>query len=134
MPIVHEVERRWRLMPAMILGSVMIGVSYLMLGLSFGPWVIIGLYALLVSYGEIVNFPFITSLTLRRARGSNLGSYMGLQAMLFSLSLILAPIIGSRVIDGFGYNALWLVAFILCVIAAIGWYFLDEEFRLKNEK
>ena len=134
MPIVYFTEAKWRLMPAMILGVLMVGLGYFCLTLSFSPWVIIGAYVVLVSYGEIISFPFITSLSLRRTTKDNVGQYMGAVSMLFSLAIILSPIMGTNLIEHYGYNAAWIVSAILCLIACTGYYLLDHKFKASNNQ
>lgn len=134
MPIVYTVERRYKLMNAMIAGGVLIAISYLCLMLPFAGWVVIGLYLLFISYGEIVNFPFITSLTLRRTDKNNVGQYMGIMSMLFSLAIIVSPVVGTNLVDHFGYNVTWMVSAGLSLVACVGWYALDQEFRKKEEQ
>lgn len=129
MPIVYFTEKKWRLMPAMILGSIMIGVSFLMLLIPTSAWLIVIAFAVLISYGEIINFPFITSLSLRRTKDENVGQYMGIVSMLFSLAIIISPIIGTNLIEHFGYNVTWIVCFLICMIAAFGWSRLDDDFK-----
>lgn len=130
MPIVYFTEHKWRLMPAMILGVLMVGVSYLFLTTNLSPWLMVGIYVVLISYGEIISFPFITSLSLRRTTKRNVGQYMGAVSMLFSFAIILAPIIGTNLITHYGYNAAWFVSAILCGIACLGYYLLDDSFKL----
>ncbi len=132
MPIVHFTERKWRLMPAMIVGGLMIGVSFLALMLPFSAWWLIVICAILISYGEIVNFPFITSLTLRRTNDFNMGKYMGVISMLFSVALIISPIMGTYLVEHWGFDTLWLACFLLCAIACLGWFWLDKHFKKKK--
>lgn len=129
MPIVYLTEQKWRLMPAMIVGSIMIGISFLTLMLPFTAWPVVIIFVTLLSYGEIINFPFITSLTVRRTNSRNVGKYMGILSMLFSLAIIISPIVGTNIIEAYSYSALWIFSFVLCVISAVGWWRLDNDFR-----
>lgn len=128
MPLVYFVENKWRIMPAMITGVVMIAIATLALLIPGPVWIGLCIYMVFVSYGEIINFPFISTLSLRRATDSNSGRMMALTSVMFSLSLILAPIIGTRILEAYGYNILWLSMAGLCIISTIGLYSVRKAF------
>ncbi len=84
-------------------------VGHLALNLDAHWLIIIFTYNVFISFGEIINFPFGNSMALARAPESQKGKYMGLWAMMFSSTFILAPIIGTNLVDQFGYATTWYV-------------------------
>lgn len=132
MPLVYFVEKKWKTMPAMIVGAAMIGIATLVLLIPSALWVALAVYMLLVSVGEIINFPFISTMALNRATDSNSGKMMALSSVMFSLSLIAAPIIGTGILDRFGYNILWWSMAALCFVACIGLWYLRPYFEVEG--
>ena len=59
---------------------------------------------------------------------------MGAVSMLFSFAIILAPIMGTNLIEHHGYDAAWLVSAILCGIACLGYYLLDDSFKTETNQ
>ncbi len=100
MPIIHYLEERKQVYTPLIIGVLIIGLGHLPLLMYTVPvFLVIVLYNLIISIGEILNFPFINTYTLIRAKGNQLGSYVGLMTMLFSLAYIIAPLIGFPIVE-----------------------------------
>lgn len=120
MPLVYYVERIYSVFSVMIVGCFMIGIGFLFLPIPaiglIGP----AFYMLLISVGEIINFPFISTMGMNRANDQNAGQYMGIVSMMFSLSLIISPIAGTYLLDNFGYTILWLSMVGLCLLSCLG--------------
>jgi len=47
------------------------------------------------------------------------GEYMGYFQMTFSLSFILGPLLGTKVLEDFGSDILWSLIFILGIVSAV---------------
>ena len=120
MPLVYYVERKYSVFTVMIAGCFMMGVAFLFLPIQaiglLGP----AMYMLLISVGEIINFPFISTMGMNRANDENAGQYMGIVAMMFSLSLIISPIAGTYILDHFGYTLLWVSMAALTLLSCLG--------------
>jgi len=132
MPLVHYLEQRFSNFKVMMVGAMMMGVAILIFVFPLPSFFLIAFYTILVSFGEIVNFPFIASTSMDRANEDNIGNYMSVNTAMFSLSLIIAPILGTAILEGFGYSILFLVMFLLCVVSIIGLRFLESEFYPKS--
>lgn len=135
MPIVHTTETKWKLFPAMALGSLLVGISMIVLYYPILGVIGIFLYSVLVAFGEIISFPFISSVTIRRTNKANIGQYMGIVSMMFSLSVILAPISGTWLVDRYGFATTFLLMGLSSIVSAIGYLwvrnlFLADEARL----
>ncbi len=127
MPIIYFLEKRKAIFIPLIIGMVLIGLSFL----SFYATVlstlfIISLYNILTTVGEIINFPFINTVALRRSGKENTGVYMGAVAVLFSIALIIAPV-GLPISEKLGYSTFWFLCFLFCCVGATGVYFLKNR-------
>ena len=107
MQIIHRLEKKPPL-KVMMVGTVVI-------------WTI----------GEILIFPMMVTFIANRAGTSRTGMYMGVYTLTFSLSMMLAPLIGSFIYDRFGANILWIGYGVvgLAVFAGLRlvWAFLHRE-------
>lgn len=73
---------------------------------------------LLMTFGEMFNFPFLNALALHRAKRGNMGEYMALFTMAFSIAHILSHSVGLNLIYYFSYNVAWIImaTILLCCI------------------
>lgn len=131
MVLVYKLEQRQSTTVYMIWGSFLIGLSFLVLTLA--PLLSLVLLAMLViTFGEMLLFPFTNNFWVSRTNGSNRGQYAAVYTMTFSLALVLAPLLSSRIAKSFGFNALFVFDFLLCLLAALGFAWLRKQ--LANEK
>ena len=120
MPLIYVLAQKRDQIGLITWGVVLIGLSLLMfniLGFSIFTAVV---SMTLVSIGEIINFPLSSSLALSRSTPNNRGEYMGLYTMLFSFGMIIAPIIGFRIAEDYGYAALWYVMGLFGFVSTVG--------------
>ncbi len=109
MPMVAFSQRYWNPFTSMIIGAFFMGIAHLMLNFSMHWLMVIAIYNILISLGEIINFPFGNSLALSRAPSHMKGKYMGFWAMMFSTTFIIAPVLGTRLVENFGFTVTWFV-------------------------
>jgi predicted MFS family arabinose efflux permease len=109
MPVVAFSQRYWNPFTSMIIGAFFMGIAHLMLNFSLHWLIVIASYNVLISVGEIINFPFGNSLALSRAPTHLKGKYMGFWAMMFSITFIIAPVLGTRLVENFGFTVTWFV-------------------------
>lgn len=121
MLLVHIAERKWSVAITMFLGTIICGISYLLLGFTPGYFLLFFSMCLL-SIGEILVLPFMASITSNRSGKTNKGSYMGLNGIAFSVSFIVAPILGSQLAIDYGFNKLWIGTAVLLCICSIAFY------------
>ncbi len=122
MPLIYWLEQRFPAMGLMVAGAVLIGLAYVGFLLPLWHALATGWWVVLISIGEIINFPFSNTLAMERAPTHMRGQYMGLYTMMFSVSFILAPLIGTRIADHFGFNVLWIACLLLSLASAAGLY------------
>lgn len=131
MPMIYYLENKVKAKWLIAIGAIMMGLSFLVLvGIgSFAQSTIYGillLSILLITYGEIINFPYINVKALAMSDPNNKGAYIGLYTMIWPISMVVASPIGFNIADLFGWNALWIFCFILSAIAALGFFFFDD--------
>ena len=120
MPLVQYVDKRKVIMKAMVVGSAMIGIGLLALISQTYILISLAIFLLLTGVGEIVNFPFISTTALKRATDQNSGKMLAMTSVMFSVSLIVAPPLGTTLLEHYGYTILWITMATLCFISAVG--------------
>ena len=133
LPIVYYMENYFSKFKSMIIGALMIGISILVFVFPLPSLFMIVFYTFFVSIGEIINFPFISSSSMDRATKATMGKYMSVNTVMFSLALIIAPKFGTLILDAYGYDILFIVMFLLCVISVFGLHLIEEKFSRKAE-
>ena len=129
MPLIKWLEKlKYSKVEYMIFGTVLLGLSLVIL--NFSAWtgiLVIGM--LLMSFGEMITFPFSNSYALERAKNGKQGQYMALYSMSFSVSHIVAHNAGMRLVDGYGFESAWYIFTVISVVCVVCFMFL-----LKRDK
>lgn len=133
MPLVYIIEKSNKYFKPMVMGAFLIGLGYISLSIFKNPLMAIVMYSLLVALGEVINFPLIPSLAMRRADEQNHGKYMGVVSMMFAMSFLLAPIAGLPIIEKIGYISYWTAAGVCCMIAGVFLWLLRSSFKEKEK-
>ena len=92
---------------------------------------------ILMTFGEMLIFPFSNSFALSRAPKGQEGRYMALFTMSFSLAHIGSSKSGLELIEYFGYRTNWIVMGSLGLLATLACYYLiqlyqKEKLKLQN--
>lgn len=137
MPMIYYLETRVRPKVLIAIGAVMIGLSYLVLvgigGYSAGfMYAVLLISILLITFGEIINFPYVNVKALAMSDPKNKGEYIGLYTMMWPVAMIVASPLGFNIADFFGWDTLWIFCLSLSTIAAIGFYFYDDFFDISQ--
>lgn len=130
MPIIYFCEQRKLAYKPMVFGVLLIGSAFLFL--IFGTphvWLTIILFNLVISIGEIINFPFISTISILRAKEDKKGAYIGFMATMFSLAFLIAPLTFMPFVETLGYRFIWIVCCAICLFSAIALYFLKPSFE-----
>jgi predicted MFS family arabinose efflux permease len=110
----------------MVMGAGLIGLSFLMLNGAYG--LPIALFSMVVvTFGEMLLFPFMNHFWVNRSTERNRGQYAAVYTMSFSLAIVTAPTFAAQLEKSWGFNTLWTVNFIVCTIAALGFLFLKKR-------
>jgi MFS family permease len=106
--------------------TTVLAVSALLVGTGFGavafaPTVLLlSLTVVIWTLGEMATSPTNSSLVAELSVPTMRGRYQGVSGLSYSAAAFVAPIIGGAVIDRFGNTALWLGAFGLGAVVALG--------------
>ena len=101
-------------------------VAFLIL-IPFHSIYILIISVLVLTLSEMLAMPFMSTYSLLQAKDKNMGDYMALYAMSWSLALIIAPLIGTQIINHFGFSMLWLFVSVLGFVSLIGIYKLGQK-------
>ncbi|HEY6955036.1 MAG TPA: MFS transporter [Flavisolibacter sp.] len=126
MVLVYKLENKRASIVYMIIGAFLIGASFLMLEISHA-FVFVVLQMVIVTLGEMLLFPFLNNFWVRRSNEFNRGQYAAVYTMAFSFAIVIAPTMASQVATWLGFTVLWVVNFILCSFAALGFFLLKKR-------
>ncbi len=129
MPLVYIIEKKNKFFKPLVTGAILIGLGYASLSLFDNPLVAILLYSVLVALGEVINFPLIPSLVMRRADDQNQGKYMGVVSMMFAMAFALAPVSGLPIVERIGYHTYWNVAAAMSILSGLCLWMLKGHFE-----
>lgn len=127
MLLVQIAERRMRSSVVITLGVFLSAVSFLVLLIPGGSWVLF-LAMFVLSLSEILAMPFMATVTVKRGSKDRQGAYMGLNALSFSAAHVFSPLIGTFVAEHFGFSALWIGTAVLGVATAFGFKWVFKRF------
>ena len=140
MPLVYIFETRYKKISLVLVGTILIVAGFIIYNLTSFWQLAIVISILAVSFGEILAFPFSNAFALSRSKPGRRGEYMGLYTMAWSIAMVVAPILGMRIADTFGFSFLWYVMTGIGTVAAIGFFILkikidqEEKFIKIKEK
>lgn len=137
MPLVAITERKLTIVQIMVWGTFVTGLSFFLYTISHSVFVIY-IAISLMSIGEILVLPFMSTVTALRSGPANKGAYMGVNGISMGIGLIVSPFLGTTVVSEFGYTALWMGTFIILLITAVGYKYsiapMEEIGAHKNEQ
>lgn len=126
MILVYKLEHKQTPLFYMIIGTLLIALSFLVLAL-VPQLLFVGISMLLVTFGEMLLFPFTNSFWVSRTNNFNRGQYAAAYAMTFAIAQVLSPIIASKVVAKTDFSILFIGDFILCSLAALGFLWLRKK-------
>jgi predicted MFS family arabinose efflux permease len=119
MIIIFKLEGRRPHLQFISTGVILVGVSYLLLDISFINYGLLALASMLViSIGEILSMPFMNSYWISRTQPHNRGQYAALFTVAWALAQTAGPLIGSLIAENWGFKILWIIIGITCIILA----------------
>ena len=126
MALVHYAEKKFTLTANMVIGTLLCGVGFFILIPTHALWILFASIFFL-SISEILIMPFASTIAVNRSSVLNRGSYMGLNGMSFSSALVTSPLIGTWIIQNYGFSELWIFNCIMIILATIGFYYLIKK-------
>ncbi|WP_142783460.1 MDR family MFS transporter [Changchengzhania lutea] len=115
----------------MLFGAILTGLSFLILNLS--SWIgvlVIGM--LLMTFGEMIAFPFSNAFAMDRAKKGNQGEYMALYSIAFSMAHIFGHNAGMRMVDQLGFDNTWYIVTLLAGVCVFLLFFLSQYLNRKK--
>ncbi|MEO8770015.1 MAG: MFS transporter [Ferruginibacter sp.] len=127
MVLVFKLEGRQSYLVLMRYGAILMGCSFLLLNLPLLSGLLVALLALFVlTIAEMISMPFMNSYYISRSSEQSRGQYAGLYTMSWSVAQVIGSTSGSGIADKFGFSDLWLIIFVICLVAATGYYWLQR--------
>ena len=118
-PLAARLVPRFDSARVMALGSVLVGTGFGMNALRHSaPWYAAGI--VVWTFGEICTLPVASAIPAELAPPELRGRYQGAYSMTWALAAIASPLVGGRVIQRFGSEALWAGSFVLGLAVAAG--------------
>ena len=109
MPFINYLEKKnIPVTKHILMACLLLCCSFLVLFENYWIGVLI-ISMVLLTFSEMLGFPYTNKFVLKRAKEGVEGSYMAMYAMSFSLAHIFSPKIGLSLIDIYGYQINWLV-------------------------
>ncbi len=120
MPLVKHFEQdKFSLYKILFYSTLLFAASFAVF--TFTNWSgILIVNLLLITFAEMLSFPFLNAYALKKAEGKSLGAYIGLFTITFSVAHIFGHNTGMQLTSNFGYNTTWIImTIVLCVSALI---------------
>ncbi|WP_034044248.1 MDR family MFS transporter [Wocania ichthyoenteri] len=117
----------------MLFGAILTGLSFIIL--NFTSWVgvlIIGM--LLMTFGEMIAFPFSNAFAMDRAKKGNQGEYMALYSIAFSIAHIFGHNAGLQMTNKLGFDNTWYIITGLAALCVFLLFFLKQYLNAKKKK
>lgn len=129
MPLIKWLENtRYTKLGLMFFGAVLTGLSLLVL--NFTTWsgvLVIGM--LLMTFGEMIAFPFSNAFAAERARKGNQGEYMALYSISFSFAHIFGHNAGMQMTSSLGFDNTWYIISGIAAICALLLFILNAHLK-----
>lgn len=127
MILVSTSEKKLTPMQLVILGTVLCGISFLILVL-YKSVFIIYLSMFVLSVSEIFVMPFMSTIAINRSAEGREGAYMGINSLSFSAAHVFSPVIGTAIAEHYGFNTLWICTASLAACTAMGLWYIKKKF------
>lgn len=119
MPLIHQLERKKnKEMIYLIWGMLLLLMSYLVL-LYFPSFFILWVGIVLMSFAEMLVFPFSNAFAMERAKRGKMGQYMALYSISFSVAHIFGHSTGLRLIARYKFDFTWWVMIVFSILAIV---------------
>ena len=126
MPLIYRIEGRRRRLQYVRLGLVLYAAAYLAFVFPPGGLATALVFVVAISFGEMFVMPFSSNFVFAYANKGSAGDYMALYTMAYSISNIIAPVMGTQVIAAWGYQTLWWLLGGMAFVAWIGFWLLER--------
>ncbi|WP_100616070.1 MDR family MFS transporter [Confluentibacter citreus] len=127
MPLIKWLENtKYSKLGLMFFGTLLTGISLFVLNLTAWSGVLI-IGMLLMTFGEMIAFPFSNAFAADRAIKGNQGEYMALYSIAFSIGHIFGHNAGLQMANGLGFDATWYIISGVALICALLLFSLNKN-------
>jgi predicted MFS family arabinose efflux permease len=129
MVIVHRLEGRRHVLQYIMLGTLLMGVSFVMFNvLDGGMWLALT-SMLVVTIAEIFAMPFMNTFWIMRSNDANRGQYAGLYTVAWSVAQVLGPATGAQIAEHAGFRILWWTVGGVSLLSVLGYAWLYKKMQ-----
>ncbi len=133
MPIIKWLENSTFSKTGLIIfGGVLTGLSFIILNCSTWSGVLV-IGMLLMTFGEMIAFPFSNAFALKRSKKGNQGEYMAMYVMTFSIAHVFGHNAGLRLVDGLGFDNTWYIMTVLSALCVLLLFILKQSLNSKKK-
>lgn len=127
MPLVTWLEKKQKLFPYIIAGTLFMPVSLAILIFGEGaiPWAIT--YTLVLTMSEMFAMPFMFNYVLSRPPVERQGQYSALYSISYGIANIGAPLVGLGIADHYGFDIMFYFFIALGLLTAAGFWLLHRS-------
>lgn len=119
--VVHMAEKRFSLISTLVFGTMLCACSYAMLNYMGGlGWLYFTFF--IFGLGEMLTLPFMATVSVNRSTLKTQGAYMGFNSLAFAAANIFSPLLGTSIVDSFGFTTLWWATALALSFTGIGFY------------
>lgn len=127
MPLVHYLEKRnSNTLYFVFLGAFLLLLSFAVLQIGHHV-ALLWIGMTLMSFAEVIAFPFANSFALSRSKRGRTGQYMALFSLSFSIAHIFAHNAGFQLINSVGFHYTWWLIILVCFIMTLLFFFLKTK-------
>ncbi len=127
MAVVFTLESRKRNLHYIIIGTLLVGLSFVVFNLLPGEHSIALFAAVIVTAGEMLSMPFMNSFWISRTDLGNRGQYAGLYTAAWSIAMIIGPAAGAQIAQFYDFHILWYVIGGVSIVTASGFKWLQQR-------
>lgn len=131
MLLIHYTEKKYTITKLLVFGSFITAISYSIF--SFNHTIgMLYVAIFMMSIGEMLVLPLMSTVTAFRAQRNNRGAYMGLNGMSNAAAFIISPFLGTHIATSYGFDVLWILTSVVLIVVAVGYHFLTKPLLPKN--
>lgn len=132
MPMIKWLEgTRYSQIFLTMVGVFLVALSFAVLLVSPSSWVLV-VGIILMTFGEMLAFPYSNAFVINRAKRGNIGEYMGYYTVAFSIAHIFGHNSGMQLIHGIGFDATWTIITVFSIIGVLFLLLLLKILRIES--
>lgn len=131
MLLVHWTEKKFSIKQILTYGSIVTGISFVIFSFNH-TLAFLYLAISLMSIGEMLVLPLMSTVTAMRAGLNNRGAYMGLNGLSAAIAFIVSPYLGTIIAEKYSFETLWFGTAVLLFIAGIGFNYSVKPLLSKS--